>query len=105
MKRLLIALAAAAALPLAATAQAPDKKHPPEKAMDSATPEMKNPGGTKDLHPPQKAMDEATPTETKPGSASKGASTASAAADFPSWDTRKAGEGMTFSGGAAKPKN
>lgn len=65
MKRILISLVAAASLPALAIAQAPDKSHPPEKAMDSATPEMKNPGGTDKLHPPQKAMDSATPTEKK----------------------------------------
>jgi hypothetical protein len=67
MKRVLMSLVAAAALPAFAMAQtAPnDKNHPPEKAMDSATPEMKNPGGTEGLHPPQKAMDQATPTEKK----------------------------------------
>lgn len=67
MKRVLMGLVAAAALPAFAMAQTvkDDKNHPPEKAMDSATPEMKNPGGTDGLHPPQKAMDQATPSEKK----------------------------------------
>lgn len=98
MKRLFIGLLAAAALPAFAVQAADKKDHPPEKAMDSATPEMKNPEGTDKLHPPQKAMDEATPTEKK-GSASTGASTGSSgAAEIPSWDIRKAGEGVTLTG-------
>lgn len=98
MKRILISLIAAAALP-AISVQAKDKEHPPEKAMDSATPEMKNPEGTKDLHPPQKAMDEATPTEKKGDAGSSGASTgASGSAEQPSWDVRKAGSGVDFGG-------
>lgn len=68
MKRVLIGLIAAAALPALAVAQTEDKAHPPEKAMDSATPEMKNPEGTDKMHPPQKAMDKATPTEKNPAS-------------------------------------
>ena len=98
MKRLL-AIALFSAMPFAfANAQAPDKEHPPQKAMEKETPEMKNPEGTEKLHPPQKAMDEATPTEKKgEASASKSASsTSAAAAQFPAWDTRKAGEGMTL---------
>lgn len=99
MKRILISLIAAAALPAFAVQAADNKDHPPEKAMDSATPEMKNPGGTKNLHPPQKAMDEATPTEKKSGASADGASTGSAgAAEIPSWDIRKAGEGVTLTG-------
>ena len=94
MRRIVIGLIAATALPAFAAQAADNKEHPPEKAMDSATPEMKNPGGTDKLHPPQKAMDEATPTEKK-GDASSGASTGtSATAEIPSWDVRKAGEGV-----------
>lgn len=98
MKRLVISVIAALALPAFAAQAADNKDHPPEKAMDSATPEMKNPEGTDKLHPPQKAMDEATPTEKKTG-ASSGASTGtSGAAAQPSWDTRKAGEGVDLKG-------
>ena len=94
MKRVLIAAILSLALPALAVQAADKKEHPPEKAMDSATPEMKNPGGTDKLHPPQKAMDEATPTEKK-GEASSGASTGtSGTAEIPSWDVRKAGEGV-----------
>lgn len=94
MKRALIAVILSVALPAFAVQAADNKDHPPEKAMDSATPEMKNPGGTEKLHPPQKAMDEATPTEKK-GDASSGASAGtSGSAEIPSWDIRKAGEGV-----------
>ena len=79
---------------------ADDKRHPPEKAMDSATPRMTNPEGTEGMHPPQKAMDNAMPTEKLPkdasassaGSASSGSSDGSSGASFPDWDIRKAGE-------------
>ena len=94
MKRALTAVILSLALPAFAVQAADNKEHPPEKAMDSATPEMKNPGGTDKLHPPQKAMDEATPTEKK-GDASSGASAGtSGTAEIPSWDVRKAGEGV-----------
>ena len=97
MKKLIVSAVIALAPLSFALAGAPDKGHPPEKAMDKATPEMKNPEGTEKLHPPQKAMDEATPTEKKSDpAASKSAGSTAAAADFPSWDTRKAGEGMTL---------
>ena len=80
MKKIL-ATALLSALPFtAAYAQAPEKNSPPEKAMDSATPEMKNPGGTDKLHPPQKAMDEATPGNS---GASTGASDGSVGATAP----------------------
>lgn len=95
MKRVLISLIAAAALPTFALQAADKKEHPPEKAMDEATPEMKNPDGTKDLHPPQKAMDEATPVEKKSG-AGASSSGGQAAPALPSWDIRKAGEGVTL---------
>lgn len=108
MKRFAIGLIAAIALPAFAVQAADKKDHPPEKAMDSATPEMKNPAGTKDLHPPQKAMDEATPTEKKTG-ASEGASagtsgSSGAAAEFPEWDIRQAGQSVDLSGGKAPAK-
>ncbi len=104
MKRLIVT-AIAACLPLSVTlAASPDKEHPPQKATEKATPEMKNPGGTESLHPPQKAMDEATPTEKDPDAssgASSGDSGATAAggaqaqqAKFPEWDTRKAGQSV-----------
>ena len=38
----------------------------PTKAMDSATPDMKAPGGTQGEHPPSAAMDKAVP-EMKAG--------------------------------------
>ncbi len=98
MKRAFLTLLIAAALPAFAVQAADKKEHPPEKAMDSATPEMKNPEGTDKLHPPQKAMDEATPAEKK-SDASSGASTGTAGpANTPSWDVRKAGEGVTLTG-------
>lgn len=71
MKRILIGLVAAAALPGLAMAQTVDQNKTAQDKMEKVVPEMKNPAGTKDLHPPQKAMDEATPA--KPG-ASSGAS-------------------------------
>jgi hypothetical protein len=74
VKKILVT-ALLSALPFtAAYAQAPEKNSPPEKAMDSATPEMKNPGGTDKLHPPQKAMDEATPGNSGSSGASSGSS-------------------------------
>lgn len=89
-----------------ALAASPDKEHPPQKATEQATPEMKNPEGTDKLHPPQKAMDEATPNEKASSGASAGesgsASTASAAV-FPEWDTRKAGEGMDLKSSKQAP--
>ena len=99
MKKM-IGVAVLALTPLSfALAGAPDKDHPPQKATDEATPKMKNPGGTEKLHPPQKAMDEATPVEKK---GEKAAATSSAGASqteaAPSWDTRKAGEGVSVSG-------
>lgn len=98
MKRILIGLIAAAAIPAFAV-QAQDKKeHPPEKAMDSATPEMKNPDGTKNLHPPQKAMDEATPAEKKSDASSGASSGTSGMAEQPGWDVRKAGESVELGG-------
>ena len=61
MKKVFLAAVITIAPVSFALAGAPDKEQPPAKAMDSATPEMKNPGGTKDLLPAQKAMDEAAP--------------------------------------------
>lgn len=52
-KIILAALIAAAPAGFAIAADNANKPHPPEKAMDSATPEMKNPEGTKGLHPAQ----------------------------------------------------
>ena len=83
MKRLLLSLLLAAApMSFAVAADtAADKEHPPTKAMDSATPQMKNPDGTKNLLPPQKAMDEATPAEKTADKASEGGSKTWNAAD------------------------
>ncbi len=97
MKRLIVSLVVAVALPAFAVKAADNKTHPPEKAMDSATPKMKNPAGTEGMHPPQKAMDEATPTETM-GSGSDGASNGGPS-ETESWDIRKAGEGVTLKTG------
>lgn len=73
MKRIVIGLVAAAAFPAFAVAQTADPNAAAQKKMEQQVPEMKNPGGTDKLHPPQKAMDEATPA--KPGGAgSSGAS-------------------------------
>lgn len=115
MNKLIVALMAAA-LPIgtAAMAASPDKAHPPKKATEEATPDMKNPGGTENLHPPQKAMDEATPVEKSTDASSGDSSGTSGAASaggsqaqqakFPEWDTRKAGESVDLksSGGDAK---
>ncbi len=105
MKRILIGLVAAAAVPAFAFAQAPDKAHPPEKAMDSATPEMKNPGGTDKLHPPQKAMDQATPPEKKSDSASgAGSGESGAAKTWNSDDAKSGGAGETKGSDGATQK-
>jgi hypothetical protein len=96
MKRLVIGLVAAAALPALAVAQTQDKAHPPEKAMDSATPEMKNPEGTDKLHPPQKAMDQATPTEKKSDASTGDSSGESGASKTYNAEEQK--------GGSAAPK-
>lgn len=101
MKRVLISLVAAAAFPALAVAQTQDKNHPPEKAMDSATPEMKNPGGTDKLHPPQKAMDEATPTEKKPD-ASSGASSGDTGSSK-TWNSNDAKSGASGESKGAAP--
>jgi hypothetical protein len=99
MKKLIIALLATS-LPLgAAIAASPDKEHPPQKATEEATPEMKNPAGTDKLHPPQKAMDEATPDEKAGASSGESSGTSGSAGaaqtvKAPSWDVRKAGEGV-----------
>lgn len=107
MKKIAVALMISA-LPFgAAMAASSDKEHPPQKATESATPEMKNPGGTEKLHPPQKAMDEATPAEKSSDGASAGTSGSSAGAGaasqakFPDWDTRKAGESIELKGSKA----
>ena len=104
MKKL-ISIAVIALAPLSfALAGAPDKEHPPQKATEEATPEMKNPGGTDKLHPPQKAMDEATPVEKKGEKAAAGSSGGGAGQTeaSPSWDTRKAGEGLQLTGSKEK---
>ncbi len=99
MKKL-IGITILALAPLSfALAGAPDKDHPPQKATDEATPEMKNPGGTEKLHPPQKAMDEATPVEKKGEKGAAGSSSGAAQTEAaPSWDIRKAGEGVSLTG-------
>lgn len=102
MKRIFIGLIAAVALPAFAVQAADKTEHPPEKAMDSATPEMKNPEGTKSLHPPQKAMDEATPSQKKSDSSSGASEGTSGAAETSSWDVRKAGEGVDLGGKSGK---
>jgi hypothetical protein len=111
MNKFVVALLAST-LPFGA-AIAADKDHPPKKATEAATPEMKNPGGTDKLHPPQKAMDEATPNEKSSDAApasgasdsSSGASSgtsgsagAASQAEFPEWDSRKAGESIELKG-------
>ena len=60
MKKI-IAVAVISAMPFAAAyaQQTPDKNHPPQKAMDSATPEMKGADTESQKHGPQKAMDSA----------------------------------------------
>lgn len=85
MKRV-VAIALMSALPFAAQAQAPDKNHPPQKAMDSATPQMKNPGDMSQEHAPQKAMDSAVPS----GSGASGASSGEGAAPGASGSTYNA---------------
>ena len=103
MKKLISAAVIAIAPLSFALAGAPDKEHPPQKATDEATPEMKNPGGTEKLHPPQKAMDEATPVEKKGEAAAGGSSGGAAQTEAsPSWDTRKAGEGISLTGSKQK---
>lgn len=80
MKRVAIGLAAALAMPAFALAQTADQQpnapqnKAPASAADQAVPEMKNPGGTENLHPPQKAMDEATPAAPGKTDSSTGAS-------------------------------
>ena len=74
MKRILIGLAAAIAIPAAAYAQTANPPAAAGKANEQAVPEMKNPGGTDKLHPPQKAMDEATPAAPGKTDSSTGAS-------------------------------
>lgn len=96
MKKIILATIIALA---PAVALAADKKeHPPEKAMDAATPEMKNPDGTEKLHPPQKAMDEATPTEKKADAPASGGGGNAQTEAPPAWDVRKAGEGVKLTG-------
>ena len=56
---LLAIMVLAIAMPASTALAADDNMHPPDKAMDSATPKMKNPEGTEGMHPPQKAMDNA----------------------------------------------
>ena len=101
MKRMIIT-ALVTALPFAAAyAQAPDKNSPPQKAMDSATPEMKNPGGTDKLHPAQKAMDEATPAGS---GASTGASSGEASAPGAGGTTYNAQDANSAAGSDNKQK-
>lgn len=104
MKRFFIGLIAAATFPAFAVQAADKKEHPPEKAMDSATPEMKNPAGTENLHPPQKAMDEATPGKKGAGGMDGASTGSSGAAEPESWDIRKAGEGVTLNNNKSPAK-
>lgn len=99
--KVLVVAAALALVPVTGALAADDKEHPPQKATEEATPEMKNPEGTEKLHPPQKAMDEATPTEKKSDAASAKPAAGGGNAKMtaaPDWDQRKAGEGVTLSG-------
>lgn len=81
-KHLAIALLCVAPFALG-SAQAADDKHPPQKAMESATPEMKNPGDRSGEHAPQKAMDSAVPAGSGgSGSASDGASPGSGGSTY-----------------------
>lgn len=103
MKMLIGTMLIAVAPISVALAGAADNEHPPQKAIDQATPEMKNPEGTEKLHPPQKAMDEATPVEKKGEKAASGSTGGAAQTEAaPSWDTRKAGEGMQLTGSKQK---
>lgn len=77
MKRVVIGLVAAAAFPALALAQTADPNTAAQKKMEEQVPEMKNPGGTDKMHPPQKAMDEATPAKPE-GAGSSGASSGEA---------------------------
>lgn len=88
----IIATALMSAIPFAAAyAQAPDKNSPPQKAMDSATPEMKNPGGSDKEHPPQKAMDSATPDSSGSGASSgEGAAPGAGGTTYNAQDANKA---------------
>lgn len=96
MKKLVLSTVIALA-PLSFALAASDETHPPKKAMDSATPEMRNPEGTDKMHPPQKAMDEATPTKETSTATPDLPAAGGKAAQFPSWDIRKAGEGVSLS--------
>lgn len=80
MKRVLIGLAASLALPAIALAQTANPPAAAGKASEQAVPEMKNPGGTDKLHPPQKAMDEATPAAPGKTDSSSGASSGASGA-------------------------
>jgi len=100
MRKLTIA-ALVSSFPLTAVFAAEPEKHPPQEALQSATPEMKNPQGTEALHPPQAAMDEATTTvEVGNANAATGASSGETGsgpveaqvAPFPDWDKRVPGE-------------
>jgi hypothetical protein len=98
MKRVFISLVAAAAFPALALAQSPPENTAAQKKMEQQVPEMKNPSGTDKLHPPQKAMDEATPA--KPDGAGSGAS-AGEAGTSKTWSAK---EGETTNDAAPKSK-
>lgn len=90
MKRT-IAAALISALPLsAALAQAPDKNHPPQKAMDSATPDMKHSGDKSQMHGPQKAMDSATTNSGGSTGASSGDGNSGTGATYNAQDANDA---------------
>ena len=90
MKRILVGLTAALAFPALALAQTPEQNKAAGNATEQAVPEMKNPGGTDKLHPPQKAMDEATPSAPGKSDASSGASAGdSGSSTFNAEDAKK----------------
>jgi hypothetical protein len=90
MKRILVGLTAALAFPALALAQTPDQNKAAGNATEQAVPEMKNPGGTDKLHPPQKAMDEATPAAPGKEDSSTGASSGdSGSSTFNAEDAKK----------------
>lgn len=101
MKRTIISVVGALALPaLALAQQAPsDTQNNPNaaagKATEQSVPEMKNPGGTDKLHPPQKAMDEATEAAPGKSDSSSGASSGEAGS----------GESKTWNADQSKDKD
>lgn len=94
MKRIILAaMIAAAPASFALAADAENKAHPAEKAMDQATPAQKNPDGTDKLHGPQKAMDQATPTQKKTDSVDgAGSGTSGEGKTYNSEEANKASE-------------